>query len=311
MNFLIFLNLYFIPKLTIFPLWGLGVRGLLFLPLWGLGSFFLFAQPTKNPPTKNPPKKTLTPAEIKQNIEKAKKLNDQAKTLLFKKNPQKAYPLLLEGANLGYSDAQYGLASLYATGVTGALPQSDSLAHEWCKKSALQGHVSAQFRLSYDYMMGRGTKKDEKKAFEWTKKCAEKNDFDAIFNLIGFYKEGYGVKANEQEATQWAIKLASMTRTGSLEKNGQISAIRYHLGIIYRKGEGAILPNQVESYKWFLLANEFKNGFMTGTQQKIVTQIKELEAILSPDDLIKAQELAEKQINQKLMNVQNKHKVEY
>lgn len=276
----------------------------------GLKHNQLFAQKV-NPPKKQPEKQpVLTPAMIKQNLEKGKKLNAEAKIFLYRKTPQKAFPLLLEGAKLGYSDAQYGLASLYAIGVTGIAPRSDSLAHEWCKKSALQGHVSAQFRLSYDYMLGRGTPKDEKKAFEWTKKCAEKSDFDAIFNLIGFYKEGYGTKINDNEATNWAIKLASMTQTGSLEKNGQISAIRYHLGLIYRKGE-SVQASNLESYKWFLLANEYKNGFMTGTQQKIIAQIKELETLLSADDLLKAQELAEKQINQKLMNLGNKHKVEY
>ncbi len=286
-------------------------KSLFFVAVFTIFLGFFLKNSLKAQPKKQPEKQpVLSPAIIKQNLEKGKKLNNEAKTFIYRKMPQKAFPLLLEGATLGYSDAQYGLACLYATGVTGTAPRNDSLAHEWCKKSAMQGHVSAQFRLSYDYMLGRGTKKDEKKAFEWTRKCAEKNDFDAIFNLIGFLKEGYGTKINDTEATQWAIKLASMTRTGSLQKNGQITAIRYHLGLMYRTGESVAI-NLVESYKWFLLANENKNGFVTATQQKIITQIKDLETSLPPNDVLKAQELAEKQINQKLMNFENRQKVEY
>ena len=46
-------------------------------------------------------------------------------------------------------------------------------AFKYCKKSAEEGILEAQFNLGYMYDNGRGVKQDYFKAFEWYQKAAE------------------------------------------------------------------------------------------------------------------------------------------
>ena len=94
-------------------------------------------------------------------------------------------PELLKAAERGDSEAQFGLALMYAKGQGGA-SQDYFKAFEWLRKAAEQGHAKAQYAMGNCYDWGYGTTRDYTKAAYWYQKAAEQGDSDAQ-NALGLY----------------------------------------------------------------------------------------------------------------------------
>ena len=68
-------------------------------------------------------------------------------------------------AELGFADAQYNLARMYANGE--GVPENDSEAVKWYRKAADQGLAEAQFNLGLRYAKGEGVPENYIRAYVW------------------------------------------------------------------------------------------------------------------------------------------------
>ena len=76
-------------------------------------------------------------------------------------------------------------------------------AFKYCKKSAEEGILGAQFDLASMYHNGEGVKQDYFKAFEWIQKAAEQGDALAQLYLGNMYYDGHGVRQNYTKAKEY------------------------------------------------------------------------------------------------------------
>lgn len=79
-----------------------------------------------------------------------------------------------KSAEQGYVDAEYHLASLYATGKGTAI--DDVQAFYWFKKASEHGHINAQASLAFMYGRGLGTAQDFKLAYYWSNSACQKGE---------------------------------------------------------------------------------------------------------------------------------------
>ena len=105
----------------------------------------------------------------------------------------------------------------------------------------------------------------------------------------------------------WAIRLASMPNPENLMLSGKITSARANLARMYLDGD--IIPkNTVHSYMWFLIYNEGKRDFSFPDQQQIISEIQELDKILTPAEKKQAQTDAENLTGRKLTNLTRLYK---
>lgn len=137
----------------------------------------------------------------------------------------RAIPLLAEEAKLGNPVAAYNLGKIYESGGDG-VPQDIAQAITWYKLAADVGTLPTQFD-------GRALGPD-----------AADLIFDAQiyaqYNLGRLYESGQGVEKDVAAAVQWYRRAAEQ----------DLDVAQQHLVAIYRKGEGTVAPNPIESTKW-------------------------------------------------------------
>lgn len=129
-------------------------------------------------------------------------------------------------ANQRDANAQLTLAREYYSGKN--LPQDDSKALHWLKKSAEQGNVEAQTLLGLTYDIGDKVAQDDTEAAKWYQKAAEQGDAYAQSSLGSMYEGGIGVYQDYTEASKWYQKAA--------EQNNDHAQFR--LGVMYQEGNG-------------------------------------------------------------------------
>jgi hypothetical protein len=94
-------------------------------------------------------------------------------------NFAEAYCMLRPLAENGDADAQYNIGWMYLNGY--GLRINDSLALEWWKRAAAQGHVDAHFSMGMLYSLGEGeVKKDPQKAIDNYLYAAQRGNDDAV-----------------------------------------------------------------------------------------------------------------------------------
>ena len=81
-----------------------------------------------------------------------------------------AYPICLEAAAKGDSDAQFNLGQLYYNGE--GVKQDYAEAAAWFRKAAEQGYPAAEARLADMYFTGTGVPKDAAQVIAWTRRAA-------------------------------------------------------------------------------------------------------------------------------------------
>ncbi len=105
--------------------------------------------------------------------------------------------------------------------------------------AAEQGHAESQFLLSTMLDAGQGLPKNEIEAALWEQKAAEQGHAYAQANLsFRCYAAG-----NFPEAFAWCQRAAF----------SHLAWAQYHLGLMYRKGEGTLQSN-TEAARWYELA---------------------------------------------------------
>src|SRR5262249_12967386 len=82
-----------------------------------------------------------------------------------------------KAAEQGHSLAQFALGESYRTGV--GVPQDDSEAVRWYRKSAEQGFPQAQYDLGYMYYYGYGVQRDRVQAEDLFQQAAAHGNKDA------------------------------------------------------------------------------------------------------------------------------------
>jgi TPR repeat protein len=106
-----------------------------------------------------------------------------------------------ERASRGDVDAQFNLASVYATGRN--VPKDPAESIRWFRLAAEQGHAKAQLRLGFIYVQGFGVKKDVAQAATWFRLAADRGNASAQYNLGVMYQKGVAVPRDLVQAYKW------------------------------------------------------------------------------------------------------------
>jgi localization factor PodJL len=105
-------------------------------------------------------------------------------------------------ADDGYPPAQFYLAKLYETGVSGVV-KNPAEARKWTARAAEGGDRSAMHNLALYAFRGEGGPQDLAAAARWFKKAAEAGVVDSQYNLGLLYESGSGVDRDLAEAYKW------------------------------------------------------------------------------------------------------------
>lgn len=109
---------------------------------------------------------------------------------------------LKQVAEAGYAPAQFYLAKLYETGVSGVV-KNIAEARRWTERAAEGGDRSAMHNLALYEFRGEGGPQDLAAAARWFKKAAEAGVVDSQYNLALLYETGSGVEKDLGEAYKW------------------------------------------------------------------------------------------------------------
>jgi len=144
-------------------------------------------------------------------------------------------------------------------------------AAKWFTKAAEQGLPQAQTVLGEMYENGDGVLEDARNAAKWYAKAAEQGLAHAQFKLSRMYGKA-GIPENDKDELKWLIRAA---------EQGHARA-QMLLGMRYQHGDGGVMEDYVEAYKWALLAET--NGqagasmFRKGLREQMVpSQIAEAQ----------------------------------
>ncbi len=239
----------------------------------------------------------------------ADSLNSLAVSLIGQQAFGKAIPLLRQAAEAGHTEAQFnfGVVLLEGLGVT----KDPVEANLWLRKAAEKNYVDAQYKLAYNYTLGTGTEQDLAQAFHWFERAAENDDIEAQFIVIGMLMKGQGVKTNMSRALEWAHQLAVRENPADIQLSTKITSARLNIAQLYLTGDGSVPQDSFEAYKWLLITNENKTDFSGSYQQEIIEDIHNLEDELEEAEQIRAREAAESTLGRPLLNVDNRHNLEY
>ena len=105
--------------------------------------------------------------------------------------------------------------------------------------AAEQGHAEAQYLLSTMLDAGQGSTRDEAAAGLWERKAAEQGHAYAQANLSFRYYSAHEFA----EAFNWCERAA----------HSKLAWAQYHLGLMFRKGEG-VAQSDTEAAYWYRLA---------------------------------------------------------
>jgi len=147
------------------------------------------------------------------------------------------------------------------------------------KELAHQGNAEAQYALAtvYQGMPGTDVEVDEMESAKWLTLSASQGYPEAEYYVGFLYYRGRGLfPKDKQETLKWYKKSA---------EHGFINA-QHSLGMFYYLGDG-IPQDYIKAYKWLHLAS--KKGYRMATKTE-----KELEEIMSPEEISKAKTLAQK-----------------
>jgi len=111
-------------------------------------------------------------------------------------------------ADAGYAPAQFYLAKLYETGVSGVVKNAAE-ARRWTARAAEGGDKSAMHNLALYYFRGEGGAQDLPAAARWFRKAADAGVVDSQYNLGLLYQSGSGVERDLAEAYRWFAIAAS------------------------------------------------------------------------------------------------------
>jgi localization factor PodJL len=109
---------------------------------------------------------------------------------------------LKDVAESGYAPAQFYLAKLYESGVSGVV-KNPAEARRWTERAAEGGDRSAMHNLALYEFRGEGGPQDLAAAARWFRQAAEAGVVDSQYNLALLYESGSGVPRDLAEAYKW------------------------------------------------------------------------------------------------------------
>jgi TPR repeat protein len=136
-----------------------------------------------------------------------------------------------------FSD-KFELWSKFKTADSSSLPNIAELL-----KKAESGDPSAQHKLGFALISGKGTEKNITEGINWTVKSANQGYAKAQFNLGNFYQQGTGLTKDEAEGVKWYRKAAEQGLAGA----------QNNLSICYQQGRG-VSKDVTESLRWCRMA---------------------------------------------------------
>lgn len=149
--------------------------------------------------------------------------------------------VLMQAAEAGHGQAQYGLGMLYLAGRI--VTQDDVAAAQWLARAADAGIGAAESNLGFLYLQGRGVARDPQMAALLLQRAAAKNIPAAQHNLGWMAQMGEGVPKEMATAIRWYSAAAQAGYSQS----------QYNLGVLLAGGESAE-PDQAGAVKWLSLA---------------------------------------------------------
>jgi len=240
-------------------------------------------------------------------------------------NEQKDYSEAVKwwkkSADQGNAMGQANLGNMYMLGI--GTEKNSTLALSLFRKAADQDWPYACYRLGVIYEKGIEVIQDYSKAFIWYEKAAKKDCVDAQNNLGILYKRGRGIEQNQSEALKWFQKAANQGSTTAYANIGDLYAFadgktlqkdvhkaieywnkaadmgnagaQFNLGAAYARGAG-VEVDYIQAYKWIYLANENNDERIW---QRTSAAKKQLESMMSTEDIAKAKKLIEEYIQEK------------
>ena len=136
--------------------------------------------------------------------------------------------------------------------------------------------AQAQFDMGVAYESGRDLPQDYKKAASCYRMAAAQGHPDAQNNLGWLYENGKGVPQDYSAAVLWYREAAAQ---------GNADA-QFNLGVLYYNGRG-VMRDLVQAHMWFSLSEN-----MIGLDASNIK--KSVEAEMTPEQIVEAQELAQK-----------------
>ncbi len=180
-------------------------------------------------------------------------------------NFESAKSFWLPLAELGNSDAQAWIGSLYANG--DGVEVDDYKAFEWYVKSASGGNVQAQSNVGAMYAMGNGVDKDSDQAIIWFEKASDEGDPNAQFNLaVLLSNDSHGITKDLERAVRLYRSAA--------EKGHYPSQAR--LGHMYSIGQG-VKKDRIQAYVWLSLAAQHGIGTALNALEAVANQMSSEE----------------------------------
>ena len=152
-----------------------------------------------------------------------------------------------EKAAGGDAEGQFFLGRAYFRGA--GVPQDDTQAAAFYRKSAEQGFYKAQTNLGSLYLQGRGVKKDEAEAAKWYRKAADQGAALAEDSLGSLYIQGCGVPKDANEGLKWYRKAADQS----------LLSAQLHLANLYYFGGPGVAQDYKEAAKWVKITAEQGN----------------------------------------------------
>jgi TPR repeat protein len=168
----------------------------------------------------------------------AKSGHDQAKRNIYDlavKNIPQALQALMDGVENGNAEAQFILATMYASGQ--GVSQDNKEAFKWYYRLAAEQGTALE-----EMEVDKFKRKNIPQELKFLTNDAESGIAEAQFNLGMLYTQGQGVPQDDQRAVKW-YRLAA--------EQGNSKA-QYTLGMMYSKGQGVLLSEQ-KAMKWFRL----------------------------------------------------------
>jgi TPR repeat protein len=142
-------------------------------------------------------------------------------TLAQTNPPPSVVQSILQSANEGGAEQQFGAAVLYDNGQ--GVPKNELEAIRWYRLSAEQGYDRAQYALGMKYFYGRGVSQSYTDAFRWYRSAAVQGHSFAQGRLALLYSEGLGVPQSMVLAYVW-FSLSAVTADS--DRASDFAAIR-------------------------------------------------------------------------------------
>lgn len=144
-------------------------------------------------------------------------LHENPQSQIVPYDPILAKNLLIQAAQLGYTQSQYKLGQCYEYG-TLTCPVDPRRSIAWYTKAAEKGDAEAELALSGWYLTGSEgvLKQSDSEAYLWARRAANKGLSKAEY-AVGYYAEvGIGVHKDIEIAKRWYMRAAGTSTFQSL-----------------------------------------------------------------------------------------------